>query len=73
MRLIPAQRGSGILAGSVAKKFLGMAGFEDVFTSSIGHIQSTFNFLVATYQAIDATYTFLTLDQWTFPENQLSS
>jgi small subunit ribosomal protein S2e len=64
MRLIPAPRGSGIVAGSVAKKLLAMAGFEDVFTSSIGHTKTTTNFLVATYKAIEATYEFLTPDQW---------
>lgn len=64
MRLIPAPRGSGIVAGSVAKKLLAMAGFEDVFTSSIGHTKTTFNFLVATYKAIEHTYQFLTPDQW---------
>ena len=64
MRLIPAPRGSGIVAGSVAKKLLAMAGFEDVFTSSIGHTKTTFNFLVATYKAIENTYKFLTPDQW---------
>ena len=64
MRLIPAPRGSGIVAGSVAKKLLAMAGFEDVFTSSIGHTKTTTNFLVATYKAIEATYSFLTPDQW---------
>ena len=30
VRLIPAPRGSGIVAGSVAKKLLAMAGFEDL-------------------------------------------
>lgn len=64
MRLIPAPRGSGIVAGSVAKKLLAMAGFEDVYTSSIGHTKTTFNFLVATYKAIEATYDYLTPDQW---------
>jgi small subunit ribosomal protein S2e len=64
MRLIPAPRGSGIVAGSVAKKLLHMAGFEDVFTSSLGHTKTTTNFLVATYKAIEATYNFLTPDQW---------
>jgi small subunit ribosomal protein S2e len=64
MRLIPAPRGSGIVAGSVAKKLLAMAGFQDVFTSSIGHTKTTTNFLVATYKAIEATYEFLTPDQW---------
>ena len=64
MRLIPAPRGSGIVAGSVAKKLLAMAGFEDVFTNCIGHTKTTMNFLVATYKAIEQTYHFLTPDQW---------
>jgi small subunit ribosomal protein S2e len=64
MRLIPAPRGSGIVAGSVAKKLLALAGFEDVFTSSIGHTKTTSNFLVATYKAIEATFYILTPDQW---------
>jgi small subunit ribosomal protein S2e len=64
MRLIPAPRGSGIVAGSVAKKLLALAGFQDVFTSSIGHTKTTANFLVATYKAIQATYQILTPDQW---------
>jgi small subunit ribosomal protein S2e len=68
MRLIPAPRGSGIVAGSVAKKLLSMAGFEDVFTSSIGHTKTTTNFLVATYKAIEATFSFLTPDQWEVTE-----
>lgn len=71
MRLIPAPRGSGIVAGSVAKKLLAMAGFEDVFTSSIGHTKTTFNFLVATYKAIEHTYQFLTPDQWEAKEPEV--
>lgn len=62
--MIPAPRGSGIVAGSVAKKLLAMTGFEDVFTSSTGHMKTTTNFLVATSKAIEATYSFLTPDQW---------
>ena len=71
MRLIPAPRGSGIVAGSAAKKLLTMAGFEDLFTSSLGHTKTTFNFLVATYKAMKETYQFLTPDQWevTTPED----
>ena len=68
MRLIPAPRGSGIVAGSVAKKLLAMAGFEDVFTNCIGHTKTTMNFLVATYKAIEQTYHFLTPDQWSTGE-----
>jgi small subunit ribosomal protein S2e len=70
MRLIPAPRGSGIVAGSVAKRLLALAGFEDVFTSSIGHTKTTSNFLIATYRAIEATYHILTPDQWGVQEIQ---
>ena len=69
MRLIPAPRGSGIVAGSVAKKLLAMAGFEDVFTSCIGHTKTTANFLVATYKAMQATFEILTPDQWPPTQN----
>ena len=71
MRLIPAPRGSGIVAGSVAKRLLTMAGFEDLFTSSLGHTKTTFNFLVATYHTMKETYQVLTPDQWevTTPED----
>jgi len=64
MRLIPAPRGSGIVAGSVAKKLLQMAGMQDLFTSSIGHTKTTFNFLVATFNAMVNTYSIITPTQW---------
>ena len=56
IRLIPAPRGSGIVAGSISKKILALAGIEDVFTSCIGNSKATSNFLVATYKAIQSTY-----------------
>lgn len=65
IRLVPAPRGAGIVAGTAAKKLLTMAGFEDLYTSSKGHTKTTMNFLVATYNAIELTYSFLTPDQWT--------
>ena len=34
MRLVPAPRGTGLVAARVPKKVLQMAGVEDVFTSS---------------------------------------
>lgn len=64
MRLIPAPRGSGVVAGSVAKRLLHMAGFHDLFTSSIGNTKTTFNFIVATYNAMVKTYKYLTPDLW---------
>lgn len=64
MRLIPAPRGSGLVAGSVAKRLLHMAGFKDVYSVSRGHTKTTFNFIVATYHAIEITYSYLTPDLW---------
>jgi small subunit ribosomal protein S2e len=48
----------------MAKKLLQMAGFEDLFTTSIGHTKTTTNFLTATYKAIQMTYKIQTPDQW---------
>jgi len=64
IRLIPAPRGAGIVAGKAPKKLLTMAGFQDVYTSSKGHTKTTMNFLVATYNAMEITYAVLTPDQW---------
>ncbi|KAA8497763.1 40S ribosomal protein S2 [Porphyridium purpureum] len=64
LRLIPAPRGTGIVAARVPKKLLQMAGYEDCFTSSDGHARTLGNFAFATFHAIAATYGFLTPDLW---------
>lgn len=64
VRLTPAPRGSGIVAAPVPKKLLGLAGYEDVFTSSTGHTKTLGNFVKATFDAISKTYGFLTPDLW---------
>lgn len=64
VRLTPAPRGSGIVAAPVPKKLLSLAGYEDVFTSSIGHTKTLGNFVKATFDAISQTYGFLTPDLW---------
>merc|ERR1712099_232620 len=58
MRLIPAPRGSGIIAAGAPKKLLQMAGVKDVFTQSFGSTRTMGNFLKATYQALSKTYAF---------------
>lgn len=65
VRLVPAPRGSGIVAAPVPKKLLGLAGYQDVFTSSVGHTKTLGNFVKATFNAIAQTYGFLTPDLWT--------
>jgi small subunit ribosomal protein S2e len=65
VRLVPAPRGSGIVAAPVPKKLLQLAGYQDVFTSSAGHTKTLGNFVKATFDAISKTYGYLTPDLWT--------
>jgi len=64
IRLIPAPRGSGIVASLVPKRLLTMAGVEDVYTSSSGHTRTRGNMALAVYAALAKTYSFLTPDLW---------
>jgi small subunit ribosomal protein S2e len=64
VRLIPAPKGTGLVASMVPKKMLQFAGIEDVFTSSSGHTATLGNFAKATFFAITKTYQFLTPDLW---------
>lgn len=64
VRLVPAPRGSGIVAARVPKKILQFAGVEDVFTSSVGHTKTLGNFAKATFSAISKSFQFLSPDLW---------
>jgi small subunit ribosomal protein S2e len=64
MRLIPAPRGTGIVAAGAPKKVLQLAGIQDCYTSSKGNTKTRGNFLKATYDALSETYQFLTPDLW---------
>ena len=64
IRLIPAPRGSGLVASPIPKKLLNMAGVEDCYTSSSGHSRTRGNLAMAVYQALGKTYAFLTPDLW---------
>jgi small subunit ribosomal protein S2e len=64
VRLVPAPRGTGIVAARVPKKVLQFAGIEDVFTSSKGNTKTLGNFVKATYDAISVIYGYLTPDLW---------
>jgi len=71
-RLIPAPRGTGIVAARTPKKVLQMAGIKDVYTSARGSTRTLGNFVRATYNAIVKTYGYLTPDLWaptTFTKN----
>eukprot|EP01035_Chromulina_nebulosa_P020579 gene20579-26686_t len=64
VRLIPAPRGSGIVASLIPKKLLNMAGIEDVYSSSSGHTRTRGNLAMAVYHALAKTYSFLSPDLW---------
>jgi len=64
VRLIPAPRGSGIVASLVPKKLLNMAGIEDVYSSSSGHTRTRGNMALAVFAALAKTFSFLTPDLW---------
>merc|ERR1719263_2785468 len=52
MRLIPAPKGTGIVAANVPKKVLEFAGIEGCYTSSRGSTKTLGNFVKATFFCI---------------------
>jgi len=71
-RLVPAPRGTGIVAAKVPKKVLTYAGLKDVYTSSKGNTRTLGNFVKATYEAVVETYRYLTPDLWPQTRFQVS-
>ncbi|RYP63297.1 hypothetical protein DL771_009329 [Monosporascus sp. 5C6A] len=65
VRLIPAPRGTQIVASPAVKRLLQLAGIEDAYTSSSGSTKTLENTLKATFAAISNTYGFLTPNLWT--------
>lgn len=57
--LVPAPRGTGIVAAPASKRMLQLAGVEDVYTQSRGNTSTMGNFIKATFVAISETYSFL--------------
>jgi len=64
IRLVPAPRGSGLVAAATPKKLLGMAGIEDIYTASSGSTKTLGNFAKATFNALAKTYSILTPELW---------
>ncbi len=64
VRLIPAPRGTGLVASPVSRKLLGMAGIDDCYTQSRGHSRTMGNFVKAAFFALGKTYGFLSPDLW---------
>jgi len=64
VRLVPAPKGTGLVAAVAPKKVLQFAGINDVFTQSTGCTKTMGNFIKATFAALCNTYGFLTPDLW---------
>merc|ERR1712166_1344623 len=64
VRLTPAPRGSGVIGSLTMRKLLAFAGVTDCFTCSCGHTRTKGNFMKATFEALRATYCYLTPDLW---------
>jgi small subunit ribosomal protein S2e len=64
VRLIPAPRGTGIVAALTPKKVLQFAGVTDCYTASKGNRKTQGNFVKATIQALQLGYRYLTPDLW---------
>jgi len=62
--LYPAPKGTGLVAGDVAKVVLRMAGIKDVWSKTLGETRITYNFARATYNALVNTYRFVTPVDW---------
>jgi len=63
-RLVPAPRGTGLVAGKVAKKVLTKAGIIDCYTQTRGATKTLGNYVFATFNALLSAYGYLTPDLW---------
>lgn len=64
VRLIPAPRGTGLVAAPATKKMLELAGIRDCYTACRGHTRTMGNFIKAAFFALRATYGYLSPDLW---------
>ncbi|KAK2843936.1 40S ribosomal protein [Arthroderma sp. PD_2] len=64
VRLIPAPRGTGLVASPSVKRFLQLAGVGDIYTTSSGSTKTLENTLKATFVAVGNSYGYLTPNLW---------
>jgi small subunit ribosomal protein S2e len=63
-RVIPAPKGTGIVAAKTPKRLLVAAGYQDCYTESRGKTKTRGNFVKAAFQAVAKTYKYLSPDLW---------
>jgi len=71
-RIIPAPRGTGLVAARAPKKMLNYAGYKDVYTNAKGNTKTLGNFVKAAFAAICATNCYLTPEHWAARELEKS-
>jgi len=71
-RIIPAPRGTGLVAANTVKRVLIMAGVSDAYTCSHGRTRTIGNFVFAAFYALRKTYTFLSPEFWKVGELPMS-
>lgn len=64
VRLVPAPRGTGLVAPPVTKKLFQFAGIHDVYTKTEGKTRTRGNFIKAAFAAIKAAYEYNSPDFW---------
>ncbi|MGQ4833169.1 MAG: 30S ribosomal protein S5 [Candidatus Asgardarchaeia archaeon] len=62
--LLPAPRGTGLVAADSIKVLLRLAGLKDVRSYSKGHTKTTVNFVKAAYNALKNTYKVISPMDW---------
>lgn len=64
VRLVPAPRGTGLVAPPVTKKLFNFAGIHDIYTKTEGSTRTRGNFVKACFGAIKAAYEYNSPDWW---------
>lgn len=63
-RIIPAPKGTGLVAAQIPTKVMAFAGLKDAYTSASGQTATGGNFVRAAFDAVANTYKYLTPDLW---------
>jgi small subunit ribosomal protein S5 len=62
--LLPAPKGTGLVASEVVKTLLNLAGIEDVYSYARGETRTTMNFALSTFEALKKTYSLKLPKDW---------
>merc|ERR1719233_652251 len=70
IKMIPAARGSGIVASKMTKMILEKSGIKDIFTKSTGSTRTGLNSAKALFNGLSKSYSYLTPDLWKHESTQ---